>query len=192
MNQQKLPIAIYQKPNILESFFTIILISITFIPFIYGIQTKRPIFCISLILGLIFFKIFNIATKGKFTVSKIIQKDKTISFSDNCIEITENNNTVVYKWSDLEQVQIKIFAYKGRHHHKQRMYDGIENSIKFIKYGQKFKYHFYIENVNQFNLLKRQFNKTILPLLKQLQNLTEEDYWQTQIYFNRLNDNEID
>lgn len=192
MTQLKFPIVIYQKPTILETFFTIIIISITFIPFIYGIETKRPIFCISLFLGLICFKIFNITTKGKFTIPKIIQKDKTISFSDSYIEITENQNTIVHKWSYLEQVQINIFAYKGRYHHDQRIYDGIENSIKFIEYGQKFKYRFYIENVNQFNSLKIQFNKTILPLLKQQQNITEEDYWQTQFHFNRLNEDEID
>lgn len=195
MIHQKFPIVIYQKPTILEAIFTIIILAITFVPFVYGINTKHPIFCISLVVGITCFKLLNLATNDKFTIPKIIQKDKTISFSDNCIEIIENQNTIIHKWGDLEEVQVNIFAYKGRHrrNHDQGTYHGIENSIKFIKEGQKFKYCFYLENVNQFNSLKLQFNKTILPLLlDQLQNLGKENYWQTQIYFSPQSNDEID
>ncbi|MFV8327886.1 hypothetical protein [Flavobacterium sp. ZS1P14] len=181
----KFPIVIHQKPTILEIFFITIILSITFIPFVYGIKNKHPIFCLSMILGIICFKLFNIFTEGKFTLLKIIQKTTAVSFSKNNVEINENQNSTIHKWSNLQEIEIDIFAYKGRFYAKKRQYQGIENSIKFSENGQKFKYRFYIENVNQFKLLKEQFNETILPQLKQFQNLKEESYLKSQLNFSR-------
>ncbi|WP_269239797.1 hypothetical protein [Flavobacterium limnophilum] len=186
----KFPIVIHQKPTILEIFFIIIILSITFIPFVYGINTKHPIFCISLILGIICFIQFNKIRKGKFTPLKMIQKTIVVSFSENNIEINENKNSTIYKWSDLQEIEINIFAYKGRFYGSDnRTYNGIENSIKFIKNEQKFKYQFYIENINQFKLLKEQFKTIILPQLKQFQNLKKISRLQSQLNFARDNRN---
>ena len=186
MNQQKFPIVIHQKPTIAEIFFITLITLITFVPFIYGIETKRPIFCSSMIIGIICFKIFNTVTKGKFTIQKIIQKNTTISFSSNCIEINENQDSIIHYWKNLEEIEVNIYAYKGRYYGSDsKSYDGIENSIVFVENGQKFKYRFYIDNVNQFKTLKEQFHKTILPILNQYQNLKEEGYLQAQFNFAR-------
>ena len=152
MTQQKFPIAIYQKPTIIEGFFAIVLTLIIFVPFIYGINTKQPIFCFSMVLGLIGFKIFNTITKGKYLPLGIIQKDMQISFSENGIEFCNNQETTIHKWSNLEKIQINIYAYKGRlfSGSNRSSYNGFENSIHFIENGEKIKYRFYIENVNQF------------------------------------------
>jgi len=191
MTQSKFPIVIYQKPTILEGFFTVILIAFTFVPFIYGIRTNQPIYLLSIILGIICFKLFNQITDNKFTHSKIIQKTKSISFSETGIKLFENQNIIIFNWSDLEEIEIKIYAYSGRHYHNDYLCTGIENFIKFIHNEKLNKYQFYIENVNQFNLLKKQFNNIILPELKKIDNITEESYINTQIYFNRLNSSEI-
>lgn len=186
----KLPIVIHQKPTILEIFLIIIIVSITFIPFVYGINTKHPIFCLSIIFGIICFIQFNRITNGKFTHLKMIQKTIVVVFSENNIEINENQNTTIHKWRDLHEIEINIFAYKGRFYGGDHLtYNGIENSIKFIENGQKFKYQFYIENVNQFKSLKEQFNTTILPQLKQFQNLKKLSYLQSQLKFSRDNNN---
>ncbi|MBW1657033.1 hypothetical protein [Flavobacterium quisquiliarum] len=187
MTQQKFPIAIYQKPTIIEGFFAIVLTLIIFVPFIYGINTKQPIFCFSMVLGLIGFKIFNTITKGKYLPLGIIQKDMQISFSENGIEFCNNQETTIHKWSNLEKIQINIYAYKGRlfSGSNRSSYNGFENSIHFIENGEKIKYRFYIENVNQFKALKEQFHKTILPLLNQYQNLKEESYLDAQLNFAR-------
>lgn len=190
MTQSKFPIAIYQKPTILEGFFTVIIVVITFVPFIYGVRTNQPIYLLSIILGIICFKLFNQITDNKFTHSKIIQKTKSISFSEKDIKLFENQNIIIFNWSDLEEIEIKIYAYSGRSYHNDYICTGIENSIKFIHNGKKIKYRFYIENVSQFNLLKEQFNNIILPELKKIDNITEESYINTQIYFNRLNSSE--
>ncbi|RVT71385.1 hypothetical protein EOD40_17245 [Flavobacterium sufflavum] len=184
------PLVIHQKPTILEIFFITIILAITFIPFAYGIKTKQPVFCLSMIVGIICLKLYNIATKGKFTLPKIIQKTISISFSQDNIEINENQNSTVHNWSDLQEIEIDIFAYRGRvyghdENHHSKSYDGIENTIKFIKNGQKFKYRFYIENVDQFKSLKEQFHKTILPQLEQYQNLKEVGYLKSQLNFAR-------
>ncbi|MES2240279.1 MAG: hypothetical protein V4497_08485 [Bacteroidota bacterium] len=191
MNQSKFPIVIYQKPTILEGFFTVIILAITFCPFIYGIKTAQPKYCLSIILGFICFKLFNQITGNKFTHSKIIQKTKSISFSEISINFFENQNIMIYNWSDLEEIEIKIFAYGGRHYLNDYLCTGIENYIQFIQNGKKIKYRFYIENVSQFNLLKEQFNDIILPELKEFDNINEENYINTQIYFKRLNSSEI-
>lgn len=185
MHSQKFPVAIHQKPTIPEILSIILITLITFVPFIYGIETKRPVFCISMVVGIICFKIFNTITKGKFTISKIIKKDTLISFSENGIEINKEQETIIHKWSNLNEIEINIFAYKDRRSSINRYYNGIENSIIFIENGEKSKYRFYIENVNQFKALKEYFSKTIMPLLNQYQNLKEESYWQAQLNFSR-------
>lgn len=190
MNQSKFPIVIYQKPTILKGLFTVILIAFTFVPFIYGVRTNQPIYLLSIILGIICFKLFNQITDNKFTHSKIIQKTKSISFSEKDIKLFENQNIKTINWSDLEEIEIKIYAYNGRHYRNDYLCTGIENSIKFIHNGKINKYRFYIENVSQFNLLKEQFNNIILPELKKIDNTTKESYINTQIYFNRLNSSE--
>jgi len=187
MNQSKFPIVIYQKPTFLEGLFTVILFAFTFVPFAYGVKTHQPIYLLSMILGIICFKIFNQITDNKFTHSKIIQKTKSISFSEKDIKLFENQNITIINWSDLKEIQIKIYAYSGRSYHNDYICTGIENYIKFIQNEEKIKYRFYIENVSQFNLLKEQFNNIILPELKKFDNITEESYINTQIYFNRLN-----
>lgn len=186
----KFPIVIHQKPTILESFLIIIILSITFIPFVYGIKNKQPIFCLSIILGIAGFIQFNIFTEGKFTPLKMIQKTKAVIFSENNIEIIDKQNNTIHKWSDLQEIEINIFAYKGRFYGTDnRTYNGIENSIEFIENGQKFKYLFYIENINQFKLIKEQFSTTILPQLKQFQNLKKLSPLQSQLNFSRDNGN---
>lgn len=190
MNESKFPIVIYQKPTILEGFFTVILIAFTFVPFIYGIRTNQPIYLLSIILGIICFKLFNQITDNKFTHSKIIQKTKSISFTETGIKLFENHNVTIFNWSDLEEIEIKIYAYSGRLYHNDYLCTGIENFIKFIHNEKINKHRFYIENVSQFNLLKEQFNNIILPELKKFNNITEESYINTQIYFNRLNSSE--
>lgn len=178
MNQQKFSIAIYQKPTIIVAFFAILLTLIIFVPFIHGINTRQPIYCLSMIVGLIGFGIFNSITKGKFLPSGIIQKNTLISFSENGIEINEGQESTIYQWSNLEEIEINIYAYSGGSSRNSRnLYNGFENSINFIENGEKFKYRFYIENAHQFKLLKEQFYKIILPLLNQYQNLKEESYW---------------
>lgn len=181
----KFPLAIHQKPTILEIFFITLIIAIIFIPFIYGIETKQPIFCLSMIAGIICLKLYNIATDNKFTIPKIIQKTKSISFYENCIEIYENPNTITYSWSELEEVEINIFAYKGRRIDSDSWHNGIENSINFIKNEQHFEYRFYIENVDQFKSLKKLYHETILPKLEQLQNLKEIGFLKSQLNFSR-------
>ncbi|WP_198512277.1 hypothetical protein [Flavobacterium sp. 1] len=120
----------------------------------------------------------------------MIQKTIVVGFSENNIEINENQNTMIHKWRDLQEIEINIFAYKGRFYGGDNMtYNGIENSIKFIENGQKFKYQFYIENVNQFKSLKEQFTTTILPQLKQFQNLKKLSCLQSQLKFSRDNNN---
>lgn len=187
MTSQKFQIAIYQKPTIIEGFFVILFILIIFVPFIYGINTKQPIFCLSMIIGIICFKIFNVITKSKFLPSGIIQKDILISFSENGIEINETEETTIYQWRNLEEIEINIYAYSGRKYSgsNRSSYNGYENSIHFIENGEKIKYRFYIENVNQFKLLKEQFHKTIIPLLNQYQNLKEESFLQAELNFIR-------
>ncbi|MBB4800117.1 hypothetical protein HNP37_000156 [Flavobacterium nitrogenifigens] len=185
MIQQKFPIAIYQKPTIIEGFFVILFALIIFVPFIYGIKTKQPIFCLSMIIGIICFKIFNETTKSKFLPSGIIKKDILISFSENGIEISSNEETTEYKWSNLQEIEINIYAYKQRYYTINKYYYGYENSIKFMENGEQFKYRFYIENVDQFKLLKKQFSTIILPLLNEYQNLKEESYLQAQFNFAR-------
>ena len=185
MHSQKFPVAIHQKPTIPEILSIILITLITFVPFIYGIETKRPIFCTSMIIGIILFYIFTTITKGKFTISKIIKKDILISFSENGIEINKEKETIAHEWSDLNEIEINIFAYKYRYYSSDKYYDGIENSIIFIENGEKIKYRFYIDNVNQFKTLKEYFNKIIMPLLNQYQNLKEESYLQSQLNFSR-------
>lgn len=189
MKQQKFPLAIYQKPTLTEVFFIIILVSMIFIPFIYGVHNKQPVYLLLSIVGLICFKIFNTITKNKFLPSGIIQKDISISFSENGLEINQNQENILHKWSNLEKVEISIYAYDGRMYGRQKSYYGFENTVKFIENGQKIKYRFYIENVDQFKLLKEQFHKIILPLLNQYQNLKEESYWQAQLNFARNHNN---
>lgn len=53
----------------------------------------------------------------------------------------------------------------------KEIYDGIENTIEFTQNGQKFKYRFYIKNENQYESIKEELHKTILPLLIELKNL---------------------
>jgi len=180
----KFPLAIHQRPTILEIFFITLIIAIIFIPFVYGITTNQPKFCFSLV-GAILIKPFNIATKNKFTISKIIQKTKSISFYENCIEIYENQNTVTYNWSELEEVEIDIFAYKGRRIDSDSWHDGIENSINFIKNGQHFEYRFYIESVDQFKSLRKLYRESVLPKLEQLNNLKEIGFLKSQLNFSR-------
>ncbi|WP_343705531.1 hypothetical protein [Flavobacterium sp.] len=189
MKQQKFPLAIYQKPTLTEVFFIILLVSMIFIPFIYGVHNKQPVYLLLSIVGLICFKIFNTITKNKFLPSGIIQKDISISFSENGLEINQNQENILHKWSNLEKVEISICAYDGRMYGRQKSYYGFENTVKFIENGQKTKYRFYIENVDQFKLLKEQFHKIILPLLNQYQNLKEESYWQAQLNFARNHNN---
>lgn len=187
MNQQSFPIAIHQKPTILEIFLITLVLSITFIPFIYGITTNKPLFCLSLIPGIISIKLFNVFTKNKFTLSKIIQKSTLISFSDNGIEVNQNQNNIAHKWCDLKEIEINIIAYRGKRYKNdnERIYDGIENTIEFIQNGQKLKYRFYIENENQYESIKEELHKTILPLLIELKNLKEEDSFSFQNNFRR-------
>lgn len=187
MTSQKFPIAIYQKPTIIEVFFIIISTLMFFVPFIYAIETKQRIFFLISIAGLICFKIFNSITKSKFLPSGIIQKDILISFSEGGIEIKETEETIIYEWRNLEEIEINIYAYRGRQYSgsNRSSYYGFENSIHFIENGEKIKYRFYIENVNQFKLLKEQFHKIIIPLLNQYQNLKEESYWQAELNFTR-------
>ncbi|MHC0446015.1 hypothetical protein ACWA1F_11420 [Flavobacterium sp. 3-218] len=187
MDKQKFPVAIYQKPSIAEAFVAILLTLIIFVPFIYGINTKQPIYCLSMIVGFIGFRIFNTITKNKFLPSGIIQKDILISFSENGIEISKNQESTIYRWNNLEEIEINIYAYNGRlsSRNNRSSYNGFENTINFIENGEKFKYRFYIENVNQFKLIKGQFHKIILPLLNQYQNLKEESYWEAQLNFAR-------
>lgn len=189
MKQQKFPLAIYQKPTLTEVFFIIILVSMIFIPFIYGVHNKQPVYLLLSIVGLICFKIFNTITKNKFLPSGIIQKDISISFSENGLEINQNQENILHKWSNLEKVEISIYAYDGRMYGRQKSYYGFENTVKFIENGQKIKYRFYIENADQFKLLKEQFHKIILPLLNQYQNLKEESYWQAQLNFAKNHNN---
>lgn len=178
MSQQKFPLAIYQKPSIIEIIIIIILTSMLFIPFIYAVNTKQAIYFLLSIVGLICFKIFNIITKNKFLPSGIIKKDMLVSFSESGLEINENQENIIHQWNNLEKIKISIYAYDGKMYGKQKSYYGYENSIQFIENGQKFKYRFYIENVNQFKSLKEQFHTTILPLLNQYQNLNEESYFE--------------
>lgn len=189
MKQQKFPLAIYQKPTLTEVFFIIILVSMIFIPFIYGVHNKQPVYLLLSIVGIICFKIFNTITKNKFLPSGIIQKDISISFSEDGLEINQNQENILHKWSNLEKVEISIYAYDGRMYGRQKSYYGFENTVKFIENGQKIKYRFYIENADQFKLLKEQFHKIILPLLNQYQNLKEESYWQAQLNFARNHNN---
>lgn len=179
MTQQRFPIAIYQKTNIAEAFFAILLILIIFVPFIYGVNTKQPIFCLSMIIGIIGFKIFNTITKSKFLPSGIIQRDTLISFSQNGIEINKGQEMILHEWTNLQEIEINIYTYSGKLSsiNNRSSYYGFENSIHFIEDGQKFKYRFYIENLNQFKSLKEQFHEIILPLLNQYQNLKEESYF---------------
>lgn len=188
----KFPIVIHQKPTVLEIISITSIIAITFIPFIYGIESKQPKFCFSLIVGVIGFKLFNIATKNKFTLSKIIQKDSVISFSKNYIEINKNQNQIIHKWSDLKEIEIDVFAYKGRYYESEKTYDGIENSIKFMENGQKFEYRFFIDNVTEFKLLKELFNKTISPQLEQFNNLKEISHFKSLLNFSRKNNRHND
>jgi len=181
----KFPLAIHQKPTILEIFFITIILAITFTPFIYGIETKQPKFCFSLFVGVILLKLYNIATDNKFTIPKIIQKTKSIGFYENYIEIYENQNLITYKWNELEEIEIEIFAYKGRRIDSDSWRNGIENSINFIKNEQHFEYRFYIEDVHQFKSLKKLFHETILPKLEQLQNLKEIGFLKSQLNFSR-------
>lgn len=187
MNQTKYPIVIYQKPTFVEFFFTLILTAFTFIPFAYGVRTHQPIYLLSIVLGIICFKLFNQITDNKFTHSKTIQKTKSISFSEKGITLFENQNNMIFNWSDLKEIEIKIYAYSGRTYRNDYLCTGIENYIEFNHNEKTNKYRFYIENVSQFNLLKDQFNNIILPELKKIGNITEESYINTQIYFNRLN-----
>lgn len=177
MNPQKFSIAIYQKPSTGEAFFAILLTLIMFVPFIYGVNTKQPVYCFSMIVGLIGFGIYNNITKGKFLPSGTIQKNILISFSENGIEINEGQESTIYQWSNLEEIEINIYAYSGGSSpNSSSPYNGSENYIRFIKNGEKIKYQFYIENVHQFKLLKEQFHKIILPLLNQYENLKEQKY----------------
>ena len=163
MTPLKFPIVFHQKPTKLELVAIISLLSITFIPFIYGIITTQTQFCYSLLLGIIGIKVFNSSTKNKFTHAIMIQKNTVISFNESTIEITKNQNKTFHNWIDLQAIEINIFSFKGKTHGPEMFYDGTENSIRFIKDKTAFEYFFFIENSNQFDLVSEQFKNKILP-----------------------------
>ena len=112
--------------------------------------------------------------KNRFTYSKIIQKNKSINFTDEAIEILENKITTTYNWNELSEIEINIYSFKGKIHDVEMFYSGIENSIKFVKNKMTYEYSFFIENANEYDLIEKHFKKIILPQLYQLKNIRNE------------------
>lgn len=180
------PIVIHQKPKKIETVLIIAILVITFIPFIYSIITSETKYCYSLLFGIIGIKFFNISTKNKFTYSKIIQKNTSINFTNEAIEILENKIKTTYNWSELSEIEINIYSFKGKTHDVDMFYSGIENSIKFIKNKVTYEYLFFIENANEYDLTKEHFKKMILPQLYQLRNVKNESILISKLDYTEL------
>ncbi|MBX9808721.1 MAG: hypothetical protein K2X95_13120 [Flavobacteriaceae bacterium] len=194
------PIAIHTKPTKLEQFLSLLLIAFIFIPFSYGIFTKQGLYCLSLPLGFLGILTFNYFTDDKFTTLKIIQKNKFISFSENEVKILENEEYILYDWNELENIEIKLIAYKNKWRDENDIddgrYDGIENYLLFTFKGVIYKYLFYVETLKKFNLLSDYLEKIILPKLYQSKSIKNEsiiisklDYTELQKFKGKYNIN---
>ena len=186
MDRLKFARVIHPDPTKLELSLVIFLLFFIFVPFIYGIISTKIIFCWSLIIGLFGLIVFNYFTDYKFTSLKIIQKQNFINFNEEQIFLEENEEFENFKWIELEQIEIKIFAYKNKYYGDESYYDGMENFIKFQQNKIEYRYLFYIENEIQFNFLKDYFEKIILPKLYQFQNIKDESIIISELNYSKL------
>lgn len=122
--------------------------------------------------------IFNVLTDGKFTLSKIIQKNKFISFNENEVTIRENNEYISHNWDNLEAIELYIIAYKNKRKDEDSedsgVYSGIENYVLFTFEKVTYKHLFYVEHQTDFNCLSDYFENIILPQLYQSKNIKNE------------------
>ncbi|PIF30334.1 hypothetical protein CLU81_0752 [Flavobacterium sp. 9] len=168
------PLVIHANPTKLERFLSLFLIAFIFLPFSYGVFTAQGFYCLSLPFGFFGMLTFNHFTDYKFTTLKIIQKNKFICFTENEVEIWEDEESVLYNWNDLENIKINIIAFNGKWKDEDGKYHGIENYISFAFQGVTHKYLFYIDTSKEFNFLWDYFEKIILPKLYLSKRIKDE------------------
>ncbi|WP_166921513.1 hypothetical protein [Flavobacterium poyangense] len=186
MSRQQFPIVIYPKATKLEQSLFVFLVLVVFVPFAYGVMAGEVIYCSSLVFGIFGIATYNYFTDFKFTISKIVQKRKFVVFTEDEILLEEEEKTVAYKWCELEQIEINIFAYKNKRRTSDSHYKGLENSIKFKKDTIEYEYLFYIEEEIQFNLVQDFFKKGVLPGLYALKNIKNETIFISELNYERL------
>lgn len=186
MSKLRFPVVIHPKATKLEYGLFIFLIAFIFIPFIYGVITSQAIYCWSLVLGILGIGTFNYFTDFKFTDLKIIQKNKFINFNEEEISFEEDGNLKIYKWDELEEIEINVFAYKNKSYGEDSYYSGMENNVKFKKDSIEFEYLFYIEKVPQFNFIQDYFEKIVLPKLYALKNIKNETVIISELDYSKL------
>lgn len=168
------PILIYIKPSRKEKLIAIIFTGFCFIPFVFGIFMQEFIYCWSLFIGLFGAAIFQNFTSFKVKSGFLIQKNKSISFYENQIKITENNSSESYNWENLQEIHINIIAYKNKHEDEDRYFDGTENYITFTLNDEKKKVQFFVDKQKEFGFLSEFFERIILPKLYALKNIKQD------------------
>ncbi|WPO79636.1 hypothetical protein [Flavobacterium sp. KACC 22761] len=180
------PIVIDPIPTNKERFLGLLLIAFIFIPFIYGVFTSQGVYCLSLPVGIFGIMTFHLFTDEKFTTSKIIQRNKFISFDENGLEIFENDESVFYHWNELEKIEINLIAFKGKWKDEDGRYDGIENYIAFAFQNVNLKYLFYVDKPKEFNFLWDYLEKIILPKLYESKIIKDESIIISQLDYAAL------
>ena len=116
------------------------------------------------------------------------------------VKILENEEYILYDWNELENIEIKLIAYKNKWRDENDIddgrYDGIENYLLFTFKGVIYKYLFYVETLKKFNLLSDYLEKIILPKLYQSKSIKNEsiiisklDYTELQKFKGKYNIN---
>lgn len=185
-NKLIFPIVIHPNATKSEHFLRIFLVAFIFIPFTYGVFTQQVFYCLSLIIGFFGILTFNYFTDYKFTTLKIIQKNKFISFSQNEVEIWENEEYILYDWNELENVEINLIAYKNKRKDEDSNYDGIENYVLFTFKEIIYKHLFYVEKPKEFDFLSDYFEKIIVPKLYELKKIKNESIIISKLDYSEL------
>ena len=190
------PIVIHPNATKFEHFLILFLVAFIFIPFIYGVFTQQGIYCWSLVLGFLGMLAFNYFTDYKFTTLRIIQKDKSIDFSEKGVNIYQNGEFALYSWNELENIEINLIAYKNKWRDEDSQYQGIENYVLFTFQDIIHKHLFYVHTSEEFNFLSDYFEKIILPKLYETKRIKSEsiiisklDYTELQKFKTKYNIN---
>ncbi|HFG0566973.1 TPA: hypothetical protein ACGFUW_002764, partial [Flavobacterium psychrophilum] len=180
------PIVINPIPTKTEVSIKLSIIALLFGPFAYGVLTQQGIYCLSFPIIIFGLFIFNYLTGGKYVPLNPIQKDKSIEFDDFGLIVIDNEMQCSYKWTEIQEIEINLIAYKNKRRDEDSSYDGTENHIKFSYQNIIHKYLFYLETPKEYNYLSDYLEKTVLSKLYELKNIKDES-----IIISKLNYSEL-
>jgi hypothetical protein len=180
------PIVIFKPATKKEKIVGLILASVLFGPFIYGLIAENYKFCLSIPIVIIVAAFFEDPYGKKDTPEDILRKKDTVCFNENGFQITDLRVIEEYFWKDLTKIHINIIAYKNKRRDEDDYYNGNENFISFDNKGIVEHYNFYIDKPNQFNFVSDFFENIILPKLYTNKSIMQESVIIAKLNYTKL------